>query len=372
MSLQKRSAAADIIRCLAFFFVVSVHFLLNNGFYSQTVEGKRMFVMVMMRALFIICVPLFIMLSGYLLRKKGLSKQYYARISKILLTYILCSLVCMAYSMIFLHKPFTVGDIFLKLLSFTGAQYSWYIEMYLGLFLLIPFLNILYNNLPSQKWKAVLVLSFIVITALPSVLNVYNLTDPSWWALPSASKEYNKLVPAWWTGMYPITYYFIGCYLSEYGLKIKTSLNALLVILCTLVSGVYSYWRSYQSVFVSGIWCGYASLFNVILTTLVFTLLINLNYDKFPPILTRFFQKISGLCLGGYLISWVFDTILYPILAEKVPVVKQRVEYYFLIVPAVTILSLMASYVISKLQWLLEFLYAKTVRLFRKTSAPET
>ena len=368
MSLQKRSAAADILRCLAFFFVVSVHFLLHNGFYSQTVEGKRMFVMVMMRALFIICVPLFIMLSGYLLRKKTLSRQYYTRIGKILLTYVLCSLVCMAYSMIFLHKPLTIGDIFLKLLNFTGAQYAWYIEMYLGLFLLIPFLNIVYNHLPSQKWKAVLILSFVILTSLPSVLNVYNLTDPSWWALPSASKEYNKLVPAWWTGMYPITYYFIGCYISEYGLKLKTSWNALLVVVCTLVSGIYSYWRSHGSVFVSGVWCGYASLFNVVLTTLVFTLFINLNYDKFPPILTRFFQNISGLCLGGYLISWVFDTIFYPMLLEKVPVVQQRVEYYFLIVPAVTILSLLATYVISKLQWLLETFGALCARRLGRTS----
>lgn len=98
--MQKRSAAADIIRCVAFFFVVSVHFFLNNGFYSQAVVGNRMFVMTIMRSLFVICVPLFITLSGYLLRKKELSVKYYTRISKIIVTYILASVVCMVYSVV--------------------------------------------------------------------------------------------------------------------------------------------------------------------------------------------------------------------------------------------------------------------------------
>lgn len=165
MSNQKRSAAADIIRCLALFFVVSVHFFLNNEFYSQPVEGERMFIMNIMRALFIICVPLFLVLSGYLLRKKELSKAYYARISKIIVTYVLVSIVCMLYSVFVQQKELTVTDMVFKLLDFTGAPYSWYIEMYLGLFLLIPFLNILYNNLASQRHKQILVITFVICIA---------------------------------------------------------------------------------------------------------------------------------------------------------------------------------------------------------------
>lgn len=59
MRAIKRNPAADLIRILAFFLVVSVHFFLNNGFYSTIVEGERMFIMTIMRSFFIICVPLF-------------------------------------------------------------------------------------------------------------------------------------------------------------------------------------------------------------------------------------------------------------------------------------------------------------------------
>ena len=357
MDTQKRSIAADIIRCLAFFFVVSVHFLLNNGFYSQIVEGERMLAMTLMRALFIICVPLFIMLSGYLLRKKELSKKYYARISKIIITYLLASVVCVLYSVFFLNQEFTLSDVLLKILNFSAAPYSWYIEMYLGLFLLIPFLNILYNNIPSQKRKLCLVITFVILTSLPSVVNVYNFTSASWWALPSSSLETNKLIPAWWVGFYPITYYFIGSYLSEYGLKIKKTLNVLLIILCLLGSGFYSYWRSYKTTFIKGAWCGYESVFNIVLTTLVFVFIINNNYEKIPPKLSRFIQKVSALCLGGYLVSWVFDSMFYPKLTEKVPLVTSRLEYYFVIVPAVFVLSVITSNVLSMIQLVIEKLF---------------
>ena len=346
MALTKRNPAADLIRIFALFLVVSVHFFLNNGFYSHTVEGGRMYVMTLMRSFFIICVPLFLTLSGYLLRKKQPEKSYYKRISKIIITYLLASLLCVVYSVVFLNRDLSVKTIILNILSFKAAPYSWYIEMYLGLFLLIPFLNIVYNALPSQKWKIWLIITFIILTALPSVLNIYSFDLPS--------SDMNKLIPAWWQTLYPITYYYIGCYLSEYGLKINKILNVALIILWTVLSGSFCYGRSYNTNFIWGDWCNYQSLFNVVLTVLVFAFFININYDRLPGRSAKFIQKISSLTLGGYLVSWIFDSELYPVLAEKVPSVTKRLEYYIIIVPIVFILSLLASYLLSKIQFLIE------------------
>ena len=368
MNNQKRSSAADIIRCFAFFCVVSVHFFLNNGFYSQVVLGERMLIMTLMRSFFIICVPLFLILSGYLLRKKELSGRYYKRIFKIFLTYILSSILCMVFSVVFLHQELTLKDIIFKLLDFSGAPYSWYIEMYIGLFLIIPFLNTLYNNIPTKGWKLGLIIVFIILTSLPSVINVYNFSSASWWGLPSSSGEYNKLIPSWWSDFYPITYYFIGCYLSEYGFKIKRFLNFVLIILFTLISGLYTYWRSYKVSFIWGSWCAYNSLFNIILTSLVFIFIINLNYDKFPRKLSLLLKEISGLCLGGYLLSWIFDSLLYPILLKKVPTMTLRLEYYFIIVPTVFVLSLVLSYFVSKIQLFMEFVFLRIKGLIRKNN----
>ena len=354
MNVTKRNPAADLIRILALFCVISVHFFLNNGYYTQVVSGGRMYVMTLMRSFFIICVPLFLMLSGYLLRKKKLEKSYYGRVTKILLTYVLASFLCIAYTVLFQKQNMTAKDMLFGLLGFSAAPYSWYIEMYLGLFLLIPFLNIVYNALPSQKAKLWLIATFLILTSLPAAFNIFDLSDLSWWPYPASSSTMTKVFPDWWQAFYPIPYYLIGCYLSEYGLKINKGLNMALIVLCTLISGTFCFWRNYNAVFIWGPWCSYQSPFNIVLTTLVFALFLNTNYDKMPSRLVRIIQKISGLALGAYLVSWIFDTEFYPKLAEKVPAVVNRLEYYVIIVPVVFVLSLLASYIISWLQLLLE------------------
>ena len=47
----------DLMRALAAFLVLSVHFFLNNGFYAQEVLGRRMLLMTMMRMGFIFLLP---------------------------------------------------------------------------------------------------------------------------------------------------------------------------------------------------------------------------------------------------------------------------------------------------------------------------
>ena len=78
--LERRDSSLDIIRIVAAFTVLSVHFFLHNGFYSEIVsidKGPQMFIMVQMRTLFGVCVPLFMILTGYLMSQKTLSKAYY-------------------------------------------------------------------------------------------------------------------------------------------------------------------------------------------------------------------------------------------------------------------------------------------------------
>lgn len=67
----KRNSNMDIIRCFALLSVVAVHFFLNSGFYDHVVIGKRMYVAVVVRTALMVCVPMFMVLSGYLMRTKN-------------------------------------------------------------------------------------------------------------------------------------------------------------------------------------------------------------------------------------------------------------------------------------------------------------
>lgn len=83
MGKRERNYSYDIIRIFALFSVISVHFFLNSGFYKELVFGREMLIMTTMRSFFMICVPLFLMLSGALVYRKTLEKRYYTGIISI-------------------------------------------------------------------------------------------------------------------------------------------------------------------------------------------------------------------------------------------------------------------------------------------------
>ena len=89
--LERRNSSLDILRIVAAFTVLSVHFFLHNGFYSEPVQGMGpiegivnflttgdeaamhgpwMFLAVMLRTFFGVCVPLFMITTGYLMKNK--------------------------------------------------------------------------------------------------------------------------------------------------------------------------------------------------------------------------------------------------------------------------------------------------------------
>ena len=84
---KSRMVAADVLRCVACYLVISIHFLMNSGFYSTTVYGKKMFLAVLIRCACTICVPLFLILSGYLMNKAVLNYSYYVKRIRIIIVF---------------------------------------------------------------------------------------------------------------------------------------------------------------------------------------------------------------------------------------------------------------------------------------------
>ena len=364
--LQSRNSTMDIIRIVAVFSVISVHFLLNNGFYNQTVQGIEMYIMVCMRALFSVCVPLFMILTGYLMNKKTLCKKYYLGISKTLIVFVLSTVVCMFFNMIYNHVEYTFSDFIFGILDFSGAPYSWYIEMYIGLFLLVPFLNVAYNNLDCQKHKQILVGTLFFITILPTALNIFNFDIVGWWADPKISDSFSKIIPSWWINFYPITYYFTGSYIREYGIRLKTKSLLVLFVIALFIFSTFNFYRSYGSVFKTGMYIDWYGFIPYILSTFLFILLSRIKTDNLQVKVKKALWKISDLVLGIYLLSYIFDVIVYQKLNAVVNVMTERLPYYFIVVPVVFLYSTLASAVINFLANLFEKGFRNIVEFIKK------
>ena len=347
MDISKRDSALDITRIVALFSVISVHFFLNNGFYQEPMLGGRMCLMTIMRTGFMVCVPLFLMLTGYLMNKKTLSAKYYKGITKTLGIYLLSSAACLIYKVIVFHHKITLDNTLWGILGFKTANYSWYIEMYIGLFLLIPFLNLIWNNLPSKKAKLALIVTFVVLTSLPTMTNIYNFEVKGWWKTPYLSTDYRQILPDWWTRIYPLTYYFLGAFLREFPLKLRQWQKIAIYFACVLLFGLFNYYRSWGGYFAWVVYNDWHGLPNVIMTFFLFSFLSSINTEGYPVWLKRVLMVASDCCLGGYLVSYIFDNLFYAELNSRVKEMVCRLGWYPLIVPAVFVCSLLLSFVLN-------------------------
>lgn len=325
---KDRLPGLDIIRSLAIFFVIGGHFFFLHTEYRNVVfEGWNLFFQGMCASLFLVSVPLFLLLTGYLNCNKYLSVGYYEGIVRVVVTYLVYCIISILYRDFFGGESFSVLVWIKKMLNFTVISYSWYIEMYMGLFILIPFLNIIYNNLPEKKDKQILILTFLVLTALP----------------PFVNRVGYKFVPGDFVALYPVTFYFIGAYIHEYKFKFsKLKLSLILLFLCML-DPMVNLTIGNASISALG---GRDSLFYTAIAVIVFLLFYDVDFKS------KLITKISLLSLDMYLCSWIFDNLYYTYFkAHYFESQQQFFAFFPIIVPLVFFSSFGVAWLREKVNW---------------------
>lgn len=97
-------------------------------------------------------VPLFIMLTGYLNTNKVSEKKILSgNVEGADCLRFLFNIDPCFFRKYYLHEDLSLFKSGLKILDFSAIPYAWYIEMWIGLFLFTPFLNLLYEAIPTQK-----------------------------------------------------------------------------------------------------------------------------------------------------------------------------------------------------------------------------
>lgn len=365
-SRSNRYISLDIMRCCAFFFVVSVHFFLNIDYYNTPIIGIRMYLMTLARTFFMICVPLFMLLSGYLLSNKKVEKSHYPKLFKTLILYLISAIICELYAYITAVKSFSVFDLFVELFSFKAAPYGWYVEMYIGLFLLCPFLNVLYHNLNSKKQKLILLGTLVFLTALPSVTNIFAI-DLDWFTSPSDFSDGIQIVPDYWTALYPLTYYFLGCYLKEYPIKMKTANLLWINLALFFINGSFIFYRNYGGEFHSNALQDHKSLLVLIQTVAFFGLIQSIDFSKITGKAARFINSIAELTFSAYLVSWIFDNYIYQLLNNAISDMPLRANYFMIVVPLIIILSLLTAWGVNWIYKLFDFTLNKSKSIILKS-----
>lgn len=340
VDIGKRTASLDIARLSALFCVISLHFFLYNGFYGEPCTGWKMYLLTLLRCSFMVCIPLFLLLTGYLLGGRRFTKKHYLGIDKTLGVYLLCAVICVVMKKYYFEMPEVT---WFNVFDFTGCTYGWYVEMYLGLYLMIPLLNLIWEGLPEKRQRQALVVGAVAVTLLPSVVNVFDWTTPGALADPSLAQRYYQLIPRYWTSLYPITYYFIGRYLRDYPVTIKKSVNAAAFALSLAVFGSFAFYQSGTGVFSSGTWQNWESLLLLPCGVLLFLFFVNLDTSRLGRLPREVLGTLSDVSFGAYLLSCLFDKMFYDRLDEIGLTFFDRLKYYPIVFGTLA-LSLLASY----------------------------
>lgn len=263
---------------------------------------------------------LYMLLTGFLCMNKEFGIGFYKSGLKVVLSYLFFSVLTIFVDIYFFHNGMTWTRGMLGIFSFTTIPYAWYIEMWIGLFLLAPFLNKLYKSLETKRMKQWLVFILFLLTALPDFANRYGM----------------YLAPAFWEGTYPVMFYLIGCYIREYRPdfpKWKLGLGMLAIVSAAPVFNVIVDYPTYLQILGdrNGIAC-------VPLSVMLFLSCYNLEVKS--KWLRLAFEAVSLRSLDIFLCSSVFDAGIYPYFKERYFIDQSQFGiYFFVIIPCIFALS---------------------------------
>lgn len=285
---MKREPGLDLLRCVALLCVITFHGFLYNGYYREHQAGAAMLLAGSVRWLSVSCVGLFLMLTGYLKSGRTELRACYRGLPSVLLGYLLAAAVSIPVRHFFLGDPQPLFIWVRRLLGFRGVYYGWYVEMYVGLMLLSPFVN---RGLMAQpSWGGLLALGAVLLAVT---------------ALPGATPL--ELAPAYWRSMYPLTYYVLGALVRRFQPEIPPwagLAGALLTALGLGAATVLSTGGDLSGAFTQE----FGDLWIVVMVVCLF---VGLYRVRPGGRLGRLLSWGAGGCFGGYLLSHLLDAWCY-------------------------------------------------------------
>jgi len=143
--VREREHYLDLVRCIAIMLVIGLHviaaYIVNPAYY-----GTRAWLMcVAGNALFRAGVPLFFMISGYLMLSGPAAEDtfgfYRKRLPRILLPLLCWNVIYTCCHALSQGRALTPGELLGNLLNNGSAYHMWYVYTLLGVYLMTPFLR---------------------------------------------------------------------------------------------------------------------------------------------------------------------------------------------------------------------------------------
>lgn len=357
---RERAAGIDLVKICAMFFVLSLHFCLHGGFYSFPMEQTSVAVISGFRMLSYECVPLFLLISGFLMKNATMTAKHVIKITPIVINTILIAVITIVYKILVLHEHW---DLYVWIESAYHLQqppYGWYVNMYIPLYLMMPFINAAYRGMSSKKAK------FGVLAVLIFVANLAISVNRFKFIPHPEEKVALGFTPNYFGNIWPFAYYWVGMMIAEYRPRIKKWI--LFPVLVLLLAGAVTLDRFTTTAgWNEGVNFTNEDCPNILIASCFFLLLYDVNIRN--KIVRGILKAVASLSMTVYLLSFIGDNIYvrHFLVGENTPAVF--VQRFFKIIPLHFLLTVLASFPVFYLGKLISWLLMKP--MFWLTSLPE-
>ncbi len=156
-----RCYGVDLLKTVSMFLVVILHLLGHGGIiWNAAVKGTALYNVAWLMECFALCaVNCFAIASGYLTVGKTVK---YRKLIPMWLTVTLYSVLSLVVGMLMLPGSVTLKD-WLFVFPVTTGKY-WYFTAYVGLYLLLPFVNKFIESVSEKAFKTLLVVGFLMLS----------------------------------------------------------------------------------------------------------------------------------------------------------------------------------------------------------------
>lgn len=280
---NQRSVALNLIKLIACIMVIVVHVSATN---IDDITSSKWGVSNFYNSISRICVPLFFMVSGALLIRENTSfinfikKRYYRVIPPV----IIWSAIYYVYPMFYgYEQPRTIASLFNSPIS----VHLWYLYAIIGLYLLVPFLSMIYFKSTLSERVLFLAIWFIGSSLLPTLNN----TGVS--GISASLFGLNSLAGY-------IGYIFAGKLIHDLPYKKLYSeiIGLVIFITCSYLTFYLTKTYSYSSGKFNGVFYSYLSSLVVLSAFSLFYVTININIKS--SFIASCLSAFSSCALGIY------------------------------------------------------------------------
>lgn len=167
--MNKRNLNLDVLRILAMLMIISLHTIVHSKLFYSTSDMSIHILSLFLYYLVIIGVNIFVLISGYFLVDKEFSWKKFFRIAIEVWFY---SIFILLLSFIF-NFNLSVKEILFSIFPITLKQY-WFVPVYLLLYVISPYLNILIKYMNKKEHFTLLSLLIIIFTCYNALTHTFD------------------------------------------------------------------------------------------------------------------------------------------------------------------------------------------------------